>query len=94
MVRFPFYCFPNPYYKNYRYYPNYNSKTYVNTSFNQFSNDKPGKEEILDENAYFEIMGLKLYIDDILLLSLLFFLYTEGVQDEGLFIALILLLLT
>ena len=46
------------------------------------------------ENPIFEILGIQLYLDDIIILGLLFFLYQEGVQDEMLFIALILLLLT
>ena len=47
-----------------------------------------------DEENFFEILGIKLYSDDILLLCLIFFLYKEGVQDEYLFIALIMLLLS
>ena len=46
------------------------------------------------EDTYFEILGIKLHSDDILLLCLIFFLYKEGVQDEYLFIALIMLLLS
>lgn len=42
----------------------------------------------------FEIFGIKLHFDDILLVCLLFFLYSEGVKDEWLFISLILLLLS
>ena len=43
---------------------------------------------------FFEIFGLKLYFDDILIICLLYFLYSEGVQDQELFICLILLLLS
>ena len=39
----------------------------------------------------FQLFGISLYFDDILLI---WFLYDEGVKDEGLFIALILLLLS
>ncbi len=46
------------------------------------------------DNYFFEIFGLKLYFDDILLICLLFFLYEEGVKDQELFISLILLLLS
>lgn len=46
------------------------------------------------ENYFFELFGLKLYFDDILLICLIFFLYQEGVKDDELFISLILLLLT
>lgn len=42
----------------------------------------------------FEIFGLKIYLDDALIVCLLFFLYQEHVNDEGLFLILILLLLT
>ena len=46
------------------------------------------------EEPIFEIFGIELYLDDIIILGLLFFLYKEGVQDEMLFITLILLLIT
>lgn len=42
----------------------------------------------------FDLFGLKIYFDDILILSLLFFLYSEGVKDDMLFIALLLLLIS
>ena len=42
----------------------------------------------------FEIFGIELYLDDIIILGLLFILYEEGIKDEMLFLALILLLLT
>ena len=42
----------------------------------------------------FEIFGIKLFFDDILLICLIFFLYNEGVKDKYLFISLILLLLS
>lgn len=46
------------------------------------------------EDYFFEIFGLILYFDDILIICLLFFLYEEGVKDQELFISLILLLLS
>ncbi len=46
------------------------------------------------EEPIFEVFGVKLYLDDIIILGLLFFLYQEGVQDEMLYISLILLLLS
>jgi len=48
------------------------------------------KEDI----SFIELFGFKLYFDDILILCLLYFLYTENIKDEGLFLALILLLIT
>ena len=48
-----------------------------------------------DENEnYFDLFGLKLYNDDLLLIGMIFFLYKEDVKDQYLFIALILLLLS
>lgn len=46
------------------------------------------------EEPVLEILGMNLYLDDLIIIGLLFFLYTEGVQDEILFIILILLLLS
>lgn len=47
-----------------------------------------------NENVWLDLFGLKLYFDDVLILSLLFFLYKENVKDEGLFLALVLLLIS
>jgi len=55
------------------------------------SKEAPAKS---NNDILFEIFGIKLYFDDILLICLIFFLYNEGVQDQFLFIALILLLLS
>lgn len=57
-----------------------------NSLFNNYNPDL--------DTSYLEVFGLKLYFDDILLICLIFFLYTEGVQDQFLFISLILLLLS
>lgn len=46
------------------------------------------------EEPIFEILGIQLYLDDIIILGLLFFLYQEKVKDEMLYISLILLLLS
>lgn len=64
---------------------NNNKTEHSNKSFNKKNPDN---------SCLFELFGLKLYFDDILLVSLIYFLYNEGVKDEGLFIALILLLLS
>lgn len=55
--------------------------------------DKMYQKETSPNVPVWEIWGIKLYSDDILIMGLLFFLYTEGVKDEMLFICLILLLL-
>ena len=46
------------------------------------------------ETPIFEIFGLKLFFDDVLIISLIFFLYNEGVRDNFLFMSLILILLS
>ena len=56
---------------------------------NYFKNKDKKKDD-----SIFEIFGLKLHQDDLLLIGLILFLYTEGVKDEFLFISLILLLLS
>ena len=45
-------------------------------------------------NYFFNLFGINLYFDDILIICILFFLYNEQVHDEELFLCLILLLLT
>ena len=47
-----------------------------------------------NEDEFFEIFGLKLHFDDLLIIAILFFLYQEEVKDTYLYIALILLLLS
>lgn len=54
------------------------------------SNDNFSK----NEEEFFEIFGLKLHFDDLLIIAILFFLYQEEVKDTYLYIALILLLLS
>lgn len=58
------------------------------------SNINSEKHDSFEENTIFEFLGIKLHSDDIILICLIFFLYNEGVKDEFLFIALILLLLS
>lgn len=52
------------------------------------------KEKSRSSDECFEIFGITLHFDDILLICLLFFLYNEGVEDQYLFISLVLLLLS
>ena len=60
-----------------------------------FSNpDQSRLNQKSDDNVWFDLFGIKLYFDDVLILSLLFFLYKEEVKDEGLFLALVLLLIS
>lgn len=91
---------PTPYNKNFQKNTRKNNHNF--TTINQQTIEK--KEEITlkqkktppksNNDVIFEIFGIKLYFDDILLICLIFFLYNEGVQDQYLFIALVLLLLS
>lgn len=46
-----------------------------------------------NEKPVFEIFATPIYFDDLLIISILFFLYQEGIQDSLLFISLIMILL-
>lgn len=59
-----------------------------------FNSEQKNKSNNNNDNYLFDLFGLKLYTDDVLLVSLIYFLYSEEVKDESLFIILILLLLS
>lgn len=59
-----------------------------------FLNNFLHQEDRGEDEEFFNLFGLKLYHDDILLMGLIFFLYQEDVKDQYLFFALILLLLS
>lgn len=89
----PFYRYPYGY--TFRKYIPHNN--YLGTKTDTpISIEKTTKKESrnLNDSPFFEIFGLSLYFDDVLLICLIFFLYQEGVQDEFLFMALIFLLLS
>ena len=107
MNRFSRYTFPFPYYNNYyrrtNYYNNNNPPiSNINNKNIQASQSQTQTEQDnnflskpnSNETVWFDIFGIKLYFDDVLILSLLFFLYKEEVKDEGLFLALVLLLIS
>lgn len=97
MFRFPFFGYPY----NYHYYNYYNK--YMNNNLpieeaketkkaNSITNSKKISNTI---NPYiFEIFGIKIYQDDLIILGLLYFLYQEKIKDEMLYIVLLLLLLS
>lgn len=58
------------------------------------STEPPPKPQANNGEVIFEIFGLKIYFDDLLIICILLFLYQEGIKDEYLFISLILLLLS
>lgn len=78
----------------------YNMNPKVNSASHHI---KQNKEDFSESNSckdsafpkpVFEAFGIKFFFDDLLLISLLLFLYNEGVKDQYLFFALILLLLS
>ena len=99
MFRFPYFNYPyfNPYYK---YYNNYNNSIQHTsceeknsiTNSNKISNTIKQNTHSNDDQAIFEIFGIKLYLDDLIILGILFFLYQQNVKDEMLYIILFLLL--
>lgn len=103
MSRFQRYGYPFQYYNN--YYRNRAYQTYkppvVEVEKPSVSEPPPptkteGRKfkDSNSDNVWLDLFGIKLYFDDVLILSLLFFLYKEEVKDEGLFLALILLLIS
>lgn len=95
MPRFSRYGFPFQYYRPYNYMPHAPRPTPAPVPEPQPQPEpiavKPNKPTA---PVWFDLFGIKLYFDDVLILSLLFFLYTEEVKDEGLFLALVLLLIS
>ena len=71
----------------------HNSSDVRNKDTSKIQNNN-SKSNDNDENYFFELFGLKLYSDDILLICLIFFLYQEGVKDDELFLSLVFLLLS
>ena len=48
---------------------------------------------LLNQNEpIFDLLGMKLYLDDIIIICILFFLYNQEIKDESLYIILIMLL--
>lgn len=104
-MNFPYYRrYPNYYNKSNSSYYRKNCNSYneekkenscqINDKCNNI-NISQKKENSEDETSEFiEIFGIKLFFDDILLICLIFFLYSEGIKDQYLFISLILLLLS
>ena len=93
MPRFPRYGFP------FQYYRPYNYKPHTPIVIQQPPPEPtvplpPPKTAKPPDPVWFDLFGIKLYFDDVLILSLLFFLYNEKVKDEGLFLALVLLLIS
>ena len=65
------------------------SNTIPSPNYNFYSNSSSFEN---DEQAIFEFFGIKLFVDDLIILGLLFFLYREQSDDQILYIILLLLL--
>ena len=96
MFRFPFYNYPYnyPYYRYYNGYyknnvqdlkPKKEEKDSI-TNSNEVSNTTNSRFDSSPDQAIFEILGIKLYLDDLIILGILFFLYQQNVKDEMLYI--------
>ena len=94
MPRFPRYGFPFQYYRPYNYKPHTPIVTQPPHLEPVVPPPPPPKTAKAPDPVWFDLFGIKLYFDDVLILSLLFFLYNEEVKDEGLFLALLLLLIS
>ena len=94
MPRFPRYGFPFQYYRPYNYKPHTPIATPSPIPEPVVPPPPPSKPVKSPDPVWFDLFGIKLYFDDVLILSLLFFLYNEDVKDEGLFLALVLLLIS
>ena len=91
MPRFPGYGPSFQFYKPYNYRPSIPSPNPVAPVQKIPEPPKPLKSP---DPVWLDLFGIKLYFDDVLILSLLFFLYKEEVKDESLFLALVLLLIS
>ena len=95
MPRFQRYGFPFQYYRPYNYRPHTPVTTPVPPPQEMAPPPPPSPKQAKSPYpVWFDLFGIKLYFDDVLILSLLFFLYNEEVKDEGLFLALVLLLIS
>lgn len=105
MFRFPYYNYPYNYYRYYNHFNNFNKqiaepeidtseKKESITNSEPISNTNNSKRTSNSDQAIFEIMGIKLYLDDLIILGILYFLYAQNVKDEMLYIILFLLLIS
>ena len=92
MPRFPGYGPPFQFYRPYNYQPPIPTPNPVVPI--EKVPAPPTKPLNSPDPVWLDLFGIKLYFDDVLILSLLFFLYKEDVKDEGLFLALVLLLIS
>ena len=106
MFNFPFYNYPYNY-SYYKYYNKNNTNNNLNTTKPQKEPEEK-KDSITDskrisnttfsktfsdtDQVVFKIFDIKFYLDDLIIIGLLFFLYQQEVNDEMLYMILFLLL--
>lgn len=73
---------------------NANNSPPKQNTFTNSSSTHTVEKRLQENEPIFNLLGMDLYFDDILLICLIFFLYTEGVNDYLLFFTLVLLLLS
>lgn len=85
--------FPKP---KYLPQPNFNNNSYSSFQKSNINTESCNNAKFLKsdftEKPIFEILGIKLYSDDLLILALIFFLYKENITDTLLLLALFSLL--
>jgi hypothetical protein len=102
MPRVQRYGFPFQYYNPYNYKPRTPISKTTQPPVENFqtpleklsTSQNSNRHQKTQDPVWLDLFGIKLHFDDVLILSLLFFLYKEDVKDEGLFLALVLLLIT
>ena len=107
MNSYPFYSYPPFYTRQNPYFPSRRSRfpTHFSPPVSSYEKKEEEKKEEdrktetcflndFNHEPIFEIFGIQLFYDDILLICLIFFLYSEGIQDHYLFFALVWLLLS
>lgn len=92
--RFPYYYnnYKRPQYKYYNTPPPQNPIVEKQTFENK--KEDPCHKKTESSEYFFDIFGIKLYYDDILIICILFLLYKEEVKDFELFLSLIMLLIS
>lgn len=88
------YINPKYYDKYSKYLKNNKQDNKINTNIRSNNRENKKRSQNNFDFNHINILGIDLFSDDILLILLIYFLYTEGVKDIYLFIILILLLLS
>lgn len=85
---------PKTTYTNYYNKQNKQNKQTLNYNKPKINNNVNNSINNNDKTPLFNLFGIQLYFDDILLICVIFFLYNEEIEDNYLLLALVLLLLS